>query len=465
MTVAVLRAATTEQTGRAWATHVRETAMLAAPIALALLAEMAMGLISTVMLGGLGAPALAAGGLATNVFFTCLIILQGVLSGAGVLAAHAIGARRDAEVPLVYWSGVALACAMALPVFLLLSAPLTLLRGLGEPEPLASDMASYLSILRWAVPAGLVGVGIMRQFLPAVGLQRVLIWVMPGGVCLHAAANQLLIRGAFGWPGLGFRGSAAATVVSLTGVALVLLGILHSRRKFAAHVAPAWPRAAVIVSLLAIGLPAGATVAVETALFFAAGVFAGRLGPEALAAHMIALSVASTTFMVPLALSQAANVRVALAAGAGQMLAARRAGLTAIGLGAGFMVGAALVLGFAPGLIVGIYLPGTPADAATASLAARLLRIAGVFQVADGTQASASGALRGLKDTRVPMVLAALGYWGVGFWAGWFLAFHEALGVAGLWWGLFSGLACTAIGLTTRFLLKSASTARQAART
>jgi MATE family multidrug resistance protein len=455
MTVIAVSAAVTAEAGSSTASHVRETAALATPIALALLAEMAMGLISTVMLGSLGAPALAAGGLATSLFFTCLIILQGVLSGAGVLAAHALGAGRPAEVPCVYWSGIALAVALSLPAFGLLSAALPLLRALGEPLPLAADMAAYLRVLRWAVPAGLVGVGIMRQFLPAIGLQRVLLWVMPGGVVLHAAANQVLMHGAFGWGGFGLDGSAAATVLTLTVLAGVMLGVLHGRRRFMASVAPTWPCWRMVSQLLSIGMPVGATVAVEAALFFATGVLAGKLGPEALAAHMIALSVASTTFMVPLAISQAANVRVALAAGAGEPATVRRAGLAAIGLGAGFMVVAALVLGFAPGVIVHLYLGRAQGSAATAFLAARLLRIAGVFQLVDGTQACASGALRGLKDTKVPMLLAALGYWGVGFWAGWFLAFRVGLGVAGLWWGLFAGLAWSAVALTGRFLAKT----------
>jgi MATE family multidrug resistance protein len=464
MTAVVLPADATEAEGGAIGHHLRETALLAAPIALALLAELAMGLISTVMLGGLGARALAAGGLATSLFFTCLIILQGILSGAGVLAAHAIGERRVSDVPPVYWSAIALASAMALPAFVLLSDPIPLLRALGEPAPLASDMANYLWILRWAVPGGLVGVGIMRQFLPAIGLQDMLLWVMPGGVVLHAVANQVLIHGAFGWRGLGMEGSAAATVVSITVLAVVMLGLLHARRDCAASVAPSWPRARVIRSLLSVGVPVGATVAVEAALFFAAGVLAGRLGPEALAAHMIALSATSTTFMVPLGISQAANVRVALAAGAGQMVAARRAGMAAIWLGAGCMVVAGLGLCLVPGAIVGVYLGGAPGGAATAPLAARLLRIAGAFQVADGTQVCASGALRGLKDTRVPMLLAACGYWGVGFWAGWFLAFEAGLGVVGLWWGLCAGLACCAITLLARFLVKSARTDRDAAK-
>jgi MATE family multidrug resistance protein len=438
----------------AW--HLRQTVCLAAPIALSLLAEMAMGLISTVMLGGLGDRALAAGGLGTNLFFTALIVLQGGLSGVSVLSASALGAGRDDEVATTYWSGAALAAVFSLPLFLCLSEPSPLLRAMGEPSALTADVAAYLHVLRWAAPAGMVGVGMMRQFLPALGLQHVLLWVMPGGVVLHGFMNRLLIHGGFGYAGLGTTGSALATVVTLWALAIAMLAILHLHTGQNHLVAPAWPRLDVLRRLLAIGLPVGATVIVEAGLFLATGLVAGALGPAVLAAHMIALSVASVSFMVPLAISQAANVRVATAFGAGHRLSARRAGFCAIGLCMAFMGAAALVFGLAPHPIVAAYLgPLTPANAVTASLAARLLRVAGVFQMADGTQVAAAGALRGLQDTRIPMLLATFGYWGIGFWAGRFLAFDEHLGAVGLWWGLCAGLAAVAICLSARFALRA----------
>jgi MATE family multidrug resistance protein len=438
------------------ASHLWETTVLAAPLALALLAEMAMGLISTLMLGGLGPGALAAGGLATSLFFTCLIVLQGVLSGTGVLAANAVGGGRLREVPTIYWSGMVIAVALALPLFAVMSAPAGVLRAMGESDELVADMTVYLRVLRWGVPAGLVGVGMMRQFLPAIGLQRVLLWVMPGGVALHWAMNVLLIQGGLGLPGFGLAGSAAAIVVTLSALAVGMLGFLHGRQNFAGLVALAWPRLSVLRPMLAIGLPVGATSGVEVGLFFATGVMAGTLGPTVLAAHMIALSVASVTFMVPLSISQAANVRVAAAMGAGRRAAARRAGFSAIGLTAGYMAVAALVFRLAPGPIVAAYIgPTTPENAATVALAARLLRVAGVFQLADGTQVAAAGALRGMQDTRVPMILATVGYWGIGFWAGRYLAFDAGLGAIGLWWGLAAGLAVVAVCLTARFAIKS----------
>ena len=438
-----------------YASHLRATVWISAPIAAALLSEIGMGLITTLMLGGVSDRALAAGAFATNVFITALLILQGALSGVSVLAADRIGAGRPGEVPALYWSGVALAVCLAVPMFAALSLCGPVLRAMGQPAALVADVMAYLRVLRWAVPAGVVGVGMMRHVLPALGLQRLLLWVMPCAVLLHAALNRLLIRGGLGIPALGFEGSAWASVASLSTAAVCMLAVLHGPR-FGHKVAPERPRGRHLRRLVVLGLPSSGIVAVESLLFLATGVLAGALGPTVLAAHMIALSVASVSFMIPLAISQTANVRVATAMGAGNRAAARRAGFCAIGVAAAFMGCSALVLTVAPHAIAGLYLGKvTVANAATAALTIRLLHIAGLFQIADGTQVVACGALRGVQDVRVPAVLASLGYWVVGFPAGWLLARQAGLGAVGLWWGLLAGLACVAMALTARFAHRS----------
>ncbi len=441
--------------GGSYASHLIATAALAAPIAVALLSEMAMGLTDTVMLGSLGDGPLAAGGLGANIFFTALVILQGILSGVSVLAASARGAGCEQSVPKVYWSGVVLAAGLAAPLFALLSLARPALVALGEPAVLADEVATYLGVLRWGVPGGLVGIGMMRQFLPAIGQQRVLLWVVPGGLALNAALNWQLIHGGFGLPGFGLGGSAAATATTLSLLAATMLVALHAGR-FRHLVALARPEIALLRRLLAIGLPVGATVTVEAALFLATSVMAGELGPTVLAANMITMSVTVSTFMVPLAIGQAANVRVAEASGAGNPEAARRAGFTAITLSAAFMACSALVLTVVPALIASAYLTAKSASAlATTALASHLLRIAGLFQIADGVQVVASAALRGLADTRIPMVLAAIGYWGIGFCAARTLAFTLDFGAAGLWWGLCAGLMSVAVSLVARFAWRS----------
>ncbi|CAJ3034949.1 multidrug resistance protein NorM [Burkholderia pseudomallei] len=210
--------------------------------------------------------------------------------------------------------------------------------------------------------------------------------------------------------------------------------------------------------LFGIGWPVAITYGVESTLFLATGLTVGVLGESSLAAHQIALNVASVAFMVPLAIGQAANVRVGYWAGAGAPVAARHAGFVALGLGVAFMSLSGLVLIVAPHAIVGLYLKlDDPANARTVVLATSLLGIAAVFQIVDGMQTVGSGCLRGLKDTRVPMLAATLGYWGIGFPTGYWFAFHAGLGARGLWWGLAAGLASVAMLMTWRFHRKSAA--------
>ncbi|MEJ0046057.1 MAG: MATE family efflux transporter [Rhodospirillales bacterium] len=444
-----MRAAPNHSEPARYAHHLAATAALAAPIAAAQLGQMAMAVTDTVMLGGIGSDALAAGGLGANLFFTCAFTLQGVMGGVAVLAARARGAGEPHLVRTAYWSGLLIGLALAIPFFWLMSEPAPLLYLVGEQPALIANMTAYLRVLRWGVPAVLLGIGIVRAFMPAVGLQHLMLWVIPGAIALNAALNVWLIHGGAGLPAYGMQGSAAATAITLWVSSLALLALLHGTRH-RHHVRPIPPDMKMVAELLAIGLPIGGTVVVEATLFLATAFLVGILGPVPLAAHQVAISTASVTFMVPLAISQAANVRVAHAAGAGRPAEARRAGFAAMLLSTAFMGCAALTMLLVPGAIASLYLaPASPA----APLAARLLRIAGAFQVVDGMQVTARGALGGLKDTRVPMLLATFGYWGIGFWLGRYLAFSAGLGAAGLWWGLFSGLAVVALCLTVRFAL------------
>ena len=215
-------------------------------------------------------------------------------------------------------------------------------------------------------------------------------------------------------------------------------------------------RADVMGAMLRLGLPVSATFAVETGLFFAIGLLIGLEGPIPLAAQQVALSIVSVSFMIPLAIAQAANVRVGHRIGAGDAPNARRAGLVAIGLGGAFEGASALLLLVVPATIIDLYLdPALPGNGATFAIALGLLKVAIVFQVADGVQSVASGALRGLGDTRVPFLLATVGYWGVGFPAAWLLTMWAGWGAAGAWWGLAASLIVVAVLLTRRFLQRS----------
>ena len=254
-------------------------------------------------------------------------------------------------------------------------------------------------------------------------------------------------------PALGFRGPAMATVVVMSFMALALLVFTHQPRR-RARVHWSRPRIAVLRALLRLGIPIGATFAVETTLFLAVALLIGRLGPTALAAQQIALVTISVAFMIPLGLSQAANVRVGQCVGARDRSGARGAGTAAIALGGGAEIAFAALNLLAPEMVVRLFLP--PGDTAAFATAVALLRVAALFQVADGVQCVAAGALRGLGDTSTPFALAAFGYWGVGFPLAWTLTIRAAIGAEGAWWGLAAGLSTVATLLTARFLRRTA---------
>ncbi|WP_322105146.1 MATE family efflux transporter [Paraburkholderia sp. J41] len=432
--------------------HAADTARLAGPLAIAQLSQMAMSVTDTVLLGSLGADALAAGGLGANLFFVVVTVLQGVLTSVSVSVAQARGADDESRVPHIYWTGFALSLLLAVPAFALLSFAAPILLALGEPPLLAHHVGEYAAVLRWGAPASLIGVGLMRSFLPAIGAARRLLWISIGCVFFNGFLNYGLIHGAWGLPRLGFLGSAAATAVTVWLTALVLMALLHLRPSHQRFVVARRPTAPLMGELFTIGWPVAITYAVEATLFLATGLLAGLLGEMPLAAHQIALNVASVSFMVPLSIGQAANVRVGYWIGAGVPRAARHAGFVALGLGVAFMTLSALVMVLAPHSIVRLYLDlDDPANARTVALATTLLGVAAIFQIVDGVQTVGSGCLRAFKDTRVPMVAATLGYWGIGFPTGYALAFHFGMGALGLWWGLAAGLASVAVLMTWRF--------------
>jgi MATE family multidrug resistance protein len=216
-----------------------------------------------------------------------------------------------------------------------------------------------------------------------------------------------------------------------------------------------------IRDILALGLPIGGIIALETGVFLTTGILIGLLGADALGAHQLVINFASLCFMVPLGIGQAATVRVALELGGGRPAQASLAGFVALALGAAVMVVAALAIWTAPLAICRLYIDvDDPANRELVAIALRLLAIAGLFQMADGVQAIAAGALRGYHDTTVPMVLAAIGYWGIGFAGGWALAFPLGHGAVGLWWGLALGLLAVASLLTLRVWVCARSAVR-----
>lgn len=434
------------------ARHAKETLHIGLPLAGAQLAQMAMGVTDTIYLGRLGPEALAAGGLGTSLEITVLVTLQGVAGVVGVFIAQARGADRETDIPALFWSACVLALVLSLPAFALLSATENLLLALGEPAPLARDAGIFLDTLRWCVPGAMLGLGLMRAVLPAIGSGWLILPVTLAATLLNGLAGYALTFGHWGLPALGIRGPATATVIVSTLGAAALIALAYTPRR--RHLVRwARPRLALVRANLRLGLPIGALLAVETGLFVAVALLIGRLGPVALAAQQVAISVVSIAFMVPLGIAQAANIRVGHFVGASDRAGARAGGLVAIALGAGVEFCCALLNWCAPESLAGLYLGRDQGGAR--HLAASLLQIAAVFQVADGVQCVAAGSLRGLGDTRVPFLLAAIGYWAIGFPAAWLLTI--AAGASGAWSGLAAGLLVTATLLTARFARRTSS--------
>ena len=298
---------------------------------------MAMGVTDTAMLGGLSGAALAAGGLGASFFITTQVVLGGVLSAVSVLVAQARGAGQDWRVPGLYWTGMALTALLADPRLRAVQpgrAPCCCWPA--SLAALVADVDRYVSVLRWCAPLALLEMGLLRGVLPAIGSGSLILWATLAAALANGGLCYGLIHGAWGLPAFGLRGAALATVIVQGGLAVALLLLLHlhpARRRF---VRWSRPQMAAMRAMLRLGVPVAATFGVETGLFLAVALLIGRLGPAPLAAQQVALNLVGLAFMVPLGLSQAANIRVGNAVGAGDGPGARRAGLVAIGLGAAF---------------------------------------------------------------------------------------------------------------------------------
>ncbi|HEX4297216.1 MAG TPA: MATE family efflux transporter, partial [Devosia sp.] len=299
---------------------------------------------------------------------------------------------------------------------------------------------------------------VFRSFLAAHGATRIILWITVAGVVVNAAGDYGLIFGNWGMPRLGLAGAGiSTTTVNVVMLAMMVAYILTRRRFRRYHVfhhffRADWPR---FIELWRIGLPIGLMSLAEVGLFTFASLLQGWISEDSVAAHAIGLTLASISFMVPLGLSQAATVRVGIAMGAGNPDGVRKAGWAALLVTLVFMSTTAAIFLLLPRTLVGLFLdPTNPANAGTVALATSFLVVGGFFQLFDGTQVAMAATLRGLSDTSMPLVIALVGYWLVGFPVAYVLAFPLGLKGVGIWIGLASGLAAVALVLTLRFALR-----------
>lgn len=443
------------------AAEIRATLAIAAPLAGANLAQMAMQVTNTVMVGHLGAVALAAAGLGGSIYSTLAMMCQGMLAAVAPLTAHAIGADDHPEAGRVAGAGLILAAVLAVPVVAILTAMPYLLAALGYAPDLVIEIGRFLRTVRWGVPAFL-GAAVLRFTLVAAFRARIVMTVPLIAVPLNAMLGWVLIFGHFGAPQLGIVGAACASA-SLQWLTLLCFAsyLLRTRRHIPFSISARLGRE--VSRIVRLGLPIGALTGLEVGLFTTTGILMGVLGAEALGAHQLVFNVAGVTFAVPLGIAQAATVRVAFQLGAGAPGAARRAAFVALAIGTLFMTGCSILLWATPRPIAGLYLDlANPANQGLVRIALHLFVIAALVQVCDGAQVIAAGALRGYHDTAVPMVIAAMGYWGVGLAGGWLLAFPLGFGAVGLWTGLAMGLAVVAGAMTLRMSSRASAHLRAA---
>ena len=434
--------------------ELRALLVLAIPVVLSELGWMTMTIVDLVMVGRLGPSAIGAVGLGNAIYYAPSLFGIGLLLGLDTLVSQSWGARRYDDCHRSLAQGTYIAAAFTPLLMLSMLVAQRIFTGHGVDPTVAALTRPYVTLLNWGT-FPLIIYGCFRRYLQGVGRVRPVAFALITANLINLAGNWILIYGHFGFPALGVRGSALSTCAARVYMAAVLVyaAWAHENKRghalFAHWPAPDWSR---IRALLALGLPAASQLVLEVAAFGAVTVMASHLGPIPLATHEIVLSCAAYTYMVPLGISAAAAVAVGHAIGAGNPARARRAGTLAIFLGVGFMACMAVLLLTVPRPIIGIWTH----DPQVLALGAHILAIVAGFQIFDGTQSVSTGALRGLGETRFPMLINFAGYWLFGLPLGAFLCFARHQGLPGLWIGLTVALITIALLLCTRWLRATA---------
>ena len=439
-----------------WRAELRATLLLAAPLAAANLLQMLVYATDVIFVARLGEQALSAATLATSLFGLMMWCFSGLTGACSPLIAAELGRRAHAvrevrrSVRMALWlTAVCSAVGMAIS-----ANGEALLLATGQDPVVAERAGSFLLVLLWAMPAALVS-NVLRSFVSALGRPVFATMVTLLAIFINALGNYMLVFGHLGAPAMGLEGSALASVVtSIIAVAIYALAIGRDRRLRRYHVFGRWWRTewSRMADLLRIGLPIGLIILAEGGLFSSAAFLMGLIGEAPLAGHAVALQVAALAFQIPFGIGQAVTIRVGYHFGAGDNAAIARAGKAALVMAVGYMALPAALMILAPRLVLWIYVdPAAPQNAAMVGFAVQFLAVGAAFQLFDGMQAVLAGALRGLQDTRMPMVLALAGYWLIGFTASAVLGFATPLAGLGVWLGLAIGLVVVSLLLLQRW--------------
>ena len=439
-----------------WRTELGATLRLAAPLAAANLLQMLVYAIDVIFVARLGETALAASSLATTLFGLMMWCLIGLTGACAPLIAAELGRRAHAvrevrrSVRMALWLAVGTG---ALAMLVSANGEALLLLS-GQDAEVARLAGSFLTILLWATIPNIMA-GVLRNFVSALGRPVFATAITGLAIVVNALGNYVLVFGHWGAPALGLDGSAISSVITacaMLGAYVLAIRMdrrLRRYRLFGRWWRPEWQR---LRDLLRIGLPISLIIMAEGGLFSSAAFLMGLLGQAELAGHTVALQVAALAFQIPFGVGQAATIRVGYHYGAGNVAAIAAAGKAALLVAVSYMIIPAALMILTPRFVLSLYVdPAAPANAAMVGHAVGFLAIAAAFQLFDGLQAVLAGTLRGLQDTRMPLILALIGYWLIGFTTSVMLGFFTPLAGNGIWLGLAAGLIVVSVLLGRRW--------------
>jgi len=435
-------------------TETQELMRLTVPLASAQIAQAATGFVDIVMMGWLGQEVLAAGGLAATTFTGLLIMMTGVMVGASPLIAVAYGAGDRAKIQNLTRQGLWLALLSSLPMMLILRNFDLIMSHLGQSAEVVAIAQSYLNLILWGFFPALL-FALLKSVVSSLSQPRSIIVIVILGTVFNAIGNYVLGFGKLGFPSLGLEGLAIASALAhwFMAICLVIYIYQHPQLKtyrLFSNLHRFSPK--VIKELLWIGVPIAASFTLEMGLFTSITYMMGALGTEVLAAHQIVFQTIAVIFMAPLGMSFATTIRVGQWYGQEDPMGVKRVAYLSMGLGGAFMLVMAIALFLFPYQIISLYIDiHNPANARVIALAIPMLSIAALSQILDGVQTNAAGVLRGLQDTRLPVLLSLLSFWGIGLTSGYVLGFGLNLGGVGLWLGQLLGVAVAAGFFVLRF--------------
>jgi multidrug resistance protein, MATE family len=434
--------------------EIKEFFKLALPLAGVQLSQAAIGFVDTLMMGRMGLETLAAGGLASLTFSVFLYTAAGVVMGISPIVATAYSAQDKLQVERVVRQGCLLALGLTIPISFCIANFDLVMSNLGQAKTTVVLGSKYLSIMAWGFfPA--LGFSLFRTVISAMSHTKVVLSIAIGGTVINTIGDYALGFGKLGCPRLGIAGLAIASVAAMWAMFLALIAYILTQKelknyKFFRNLHQFDLQ--ILNSLIQVGVPIGVATALEIGLFTIVTYLMGILGTEMLAAHQIILQTIAITFMLPLAMSYAATIRVGQELGKQNILGAARAGYVSATIGLGLMIVLTIILLVFPDQIIGTFIDlENPQNENVIRLAKGLMQIAAISQILDGPQKILMGALYGLQDTRIPMLLSLFAFWGIGLSSGYWLGFHTDLGGNGLWIGQSIGLAISAGIFSWRF--------------